>query len=158
MKKDRIGYCILYILVILSDQLSKWRAINVWKHEYVFTPWLSFKVIVNRGISWGLLSVADTNRFIFFGLTAIIILLTLGIALYALKRYQKGYSIVGEILVVAGSSSNILDRWIHGGVIDFIVLRYQDYIWPVFNVADVAVVIGVFYMFFHCLTRQDDHG
>jgi len=71
-------------------------------------------------------------------------LITLFILVYSYKRYKKGHSIVGETLVLAGSISNILDRIMYGGVIDFIVVSFGSYSWPVFNIADIAIVIGAF--------------
>ena len=45
-------------------------------------------------------------------------------------------------LLAAGISGNLIDRVRLGRVIDFILLYYKDYQWPVFNIADTAITIG----------------
>jgi signal peptidase II len=45
-------------------------------------------------------------------------------------------------LLSAGISGNLVDRVRMGRVIDFILVYYKDYQWPVFNVADTAITIG----------------
>jgi signal peptidase II len=51
-------------------------------------------------------------------------------------------------LVAGGAVGNLLDRMYFGVVTDFVLWRYHDKEWPVFNIADVALVIGVGMMFF----------
>ena len=51
-------------------------------------------------------------------------------------------------LVAGGAVGNLIDRMYFGVVTDFVLWRYQSHEWPVFNVADVALVIGVVLMFF----------
>lgn len=158
MKRGWVGYISLAVAIILLDQLTKWFALRYWHHERIITSFLSFKVTINRGISWGLLSAAETHTLLFLAITSGIILLTFGLGLYAYRRYPQGYPIMGELLVVAGSLSNILDRCVRHGVVDFIVLRWGEYVWPVFNIADMAIVCGVGILFFQYLTRSDDRA
>jgi len=72
-----------------------------------------------------------------------VIAITIGLSYYAYKRYVAGETIYGEVMVVAGSCSNILDRFVYGGVIDFIEVSYGQWMWPSFNFADASIVIGV---------------
>jgi signal peptidase II len=46
-------------------------------------------------------------------------------------------------LILSGAIGNLIDRAVFGFVIDFINLHYQDFYWPVFNVADIAITLGV---------------
>jgi signal peptidase II len=68
--------------------------------------------------------------------------------LYAYHQYLCGNSIIGEVCVVTGSLSNLIDRVVYHGVIDFIILSYNDFSWPVFNIADTIIVLGVGIMIF----------
>ena len=70
-----------------------------------------------------------------------------GVIYLAYQRYRKHELIIGELLVIAGAGSNIMDRIRMGGVIDFIKLSAGDFVWPLFNIADICIVIGVFIMF-----------
>lgn len=69
---------------------------------------------------------------------------------YALSKNK----LVGLIAIIAGSLSNIVDRFIYGGVIDFIELSYNQWIWPVFNVADVAIVCGIGLILYDCYAHE----
>ena len=45
-------------------------------------------------------------------------------------------------LVIGGAIGNVIDRMIHGHVVDFIQWHWRDYYWPSFNIADSAIVAG----------------
>ncbi len=156
MKKLIMSYLLPAVIIVLIDQNSKWIALYYWRSYTAITNFLSFQVTLNRGISWGLLPQAETNTLLFLGVSICIMLLTFGLAVYAVKRYKKGYAAYGELLVIAGSVSNIIDRCIHKGVIDFIIVHWGDYVWPVFNLADMAIVCGVFIMFVQHFTRNEN--
>jgi signal peptidase II len=50
-------------------------------------------------------------------------------------------------LVAGGAVGNLIDRIVHGMVTDFILWKYKTHEWPVFNIADVVLVVGVGLMF-----------
>jgi signal peptidase II len=54
--------------------------------------------------------------------------------------------VYAEIMVLAGAISNVIDRAFYQGVIDFVHLHIGDWSWPIFNVADVAIVCGILWM------------
>lgn len=134
-------YIALFILVFACDRISKWWALSNAVDQYVITPWLSFDLIYNRGISWGMLHSVQTLGFVL--VTILIGGVTTFLGVYAYRRALAGYAIYGEILVLAGSCANLVDRFIYGGVVDFILFSYGAYFFPVFNIADVAIVLGV---------------
>ena len=45
--------------------------------------------------------------------------------------------------ILGGALGNIIDRIIHGEVIDFLLVHYHDYHWPAFNIADAAILLGI---------------
>jgi len=49
---------------------------------------------------------------------------------------------IGLMLVLGGAVGNVIDRFVHGYVIDFVDIHYQTWHWPAFNVADSAITIG----------------
>jgi len=73
---------------------------------------------------------------------AFVTVVILFLILYTYRRYKQSQVVVGELLVITGSISNLVDRIIYGGVIDFVALSYKSWTWPVFNVADMGIVIG----------------
>jgi signal peptidase II len=68
----------------------------------------------------------------------VIVMLTLGAVAYARRKRATRVETVGFALVLAGALGNAIDRLARGYVVDFIHLAH----WPVFNVADVLVVVG----------------
>jgi signal peptidase II len=52
-------------------------------------------------------------------------------------------------LLIGGILGNLVDRLVHGHVIDFLDFHYGDFVWPTFNLADAAITIGVFLYLIH---------
>jgi signal peptidase II len=140
-----IAYGCLAVMVLVMDRITKYAALTHWSDSYHLNPYLYFQLAINRGISWGLLHSA--NRVIFIAITVLIMVTTGILAYYTYSRFKDNNGIIGEVLVLAGSLSNIIDRLCHGGVIDFIVVHLGSWVWPVFNIADGAIVLGVILMF-----------
>ena len=138
-------YVALFMLVLLTDRATKFFALFYNFKNYKITKFLRFDILFNRGMSWGMLG--SDNSIIFFAVSFFIVLITVAIVFYAYKRFKAGHTIVGEVMAIAGSVSNILDRILHGGVIDFIVIHVGQWSWPVFNVADIFIVLGIFIVF-----------
>jgi len=139
-----IGYGLLSVGIVSIDQLSKWYALDHWQLREQINQFLSFELTFNRGISWGFFHSASSC--LFTTVSLIIAAVTIGVAALAVQRLKAGDCILGETLIVAGSISNIIDRVLYGGVVDFISLSYGDWMWPLFNIADVAIVCGVVIM------------
>lgn len=136
-----LSYSFLALGILAFDRISKWYAMSNWQLPQQINQFLSFELTYNRGISWGLFHSA--NGCIFGTVSLIIASVTLMVAALAVQKIKEGDCIIGETLIVAGSVSNLIDRALYGGVVDFILLSYGEYSWPVFNVADMAIVVGV---------------
>jgi signal peptidase II len=142
MKK--LSYFFTFIFVLFVDRLSKSLALSGFFTQYS-GKFLSFDLILNRGISWGILHNANNNIFLMLGCFIVLIMSILAIHTY--QKIKMGSLIFGEILVFAGAISNLYDRYSYSGVIDFIVLSIKSYSWPVFNIADACIVFGAIIMF-----------
>lgn len=134
----------LFLGVFGLDRLSKWWIIASGIVSKKITPWLTFDLQLNRGVSWGFLH--SLNEWVFIGVTLCVIAITAALAVYAWCEAQHNRAIYGQVMVLAGSLSNILDRIMYGGVIDFIHMHFKQWSFAVFNIADVAIVLGVFIM------------
>lgn len=127
--------------VFILDRVTKYWAAQILSSPMVINNWLSCSYTINRGISFG---IADSvNPYVFLGISLIVVVLLVFVGQLALTAYKQHSSIIGHMFVLAGGLSNLLDRIIYHGVIDFIVLSYQTWSWPVFNVADVAINLGI---------------
>ena len=136
------GYLGLGVFIFIIDRISKIAAL-AWCGEstHIINQFLSFELVFNRGVSWGMFH--SNNDIIFIVVSLTIAIITAGFCAYAYQEYRRGVSIVGEVCIIAGSVCNLVDRVVYGGVIDFIVLSWGNISWPVFNIADAVIVLGV---------------
>ena len=142
LKKFIIGVILILSLTILLDQLTKYIAFIVLfkeKQVLIINHYLNFRPVWNDGISFGMLQGYGN-----FGRISFIIIATsisLWIILYSRKLNIIGF--VGYNMIAGGALGNVIDRLIHGKVIDFIDLHYKEYHWPTFNMADSFIFVGV---------------
>ena len=146
-------YITISIGVLILDRVTKLYALEHFGVEQKVFQFLSFELVINRGISWGILNSSST--FTFLCVVLLTLLVTCALGIYAYRRILQGYTIVGELLVFTGSLSNILDRVLYNGVVDFILVHIQSWSWPVFNIADSAIVLGVVCMMIQLIKQQN---
>ncbi len=136
---------LLAVLLIVVDQLTKLLVYGYIKpHETLeITSFLSFSHVHNYGAAFSFL--ADQDGWQQYFLLSISIIASLVIIIWIAKTSQHHTLKLGALsLVLSGAVGNLIDRAALGFVIDFIDLHYQDFYWPVFNVADITIVMGVF--------------
>ena len=142
LKKFIIGVILILSLTILLDQLTKYIAFIVLfkeKQVLIINHYLNFRPVWNDGISFGMLQGYGNFGRISFIIIAISI--SSWIIIYSRKLNIIGF--VGYNMIAGGALGNVIDRLIHGKVIDFIDLHYKEYHWPTFNMADSFIFIGV---------------
>jgi len=146
MKQKRFlgWYVLLFSFLFLFDRVTKFLMIQSEQIKIKIAPFLSFELSFNRGISWGLFSSAQTSIFVLVSLMTVAVIIPLFI--YAFLRWRSGFSVWGETVALAGALSNLVDRVFYGGVVDFISVSYGWFSWPVFNVADICIVVGIFFV------------
>ncbi|MGE5417009.1 MAG: signal peptidase II [Acidobacteriota bacterium] len=92
----------------------------------------SLTYVANRGGAFGLFQGMN----LLFSLAAVIVLV--GVLVF-IKLKRPSILIVSALaLIGSGAAGNLIDRFAYGAVIDFLHIRY----WPVFNIADIAIVLG----------------
>lgn len=131
----------LAVMILFFDRVSKMIALRDCVTEQKITSFLSCALTFNRGISWGMLH--DANTWVFVLVTVLIACVTAFIAYLTLTRLQKGLWSIGYVCVVAGSLSNLVDRVMYGAVVDFISFSFAGWHFPVFNIADICIVLGI---------------
>lgn len=141
-----LSYATSFFSVILLDRITKALALSDYFSDLNIGNLISFDVVFNRGISWGFFDSASS---IVFACVNVVIAVAMALLCwYAYTRARDGLTIFGEVMVVAGAVSNMIDRVMYGAVVDFIVFQIGSWSWPVFNIADSFVVVGVFLMLF----------
>jgi len=142
--RNALPWLLLSVLVIALDQWSKaWVLSSL--PEYTAIPviegfWNWFRTY-NTGAAFSFLSDAGGWQIWFFTLLAIAISGLLGFWLSQTER-RDWRQAVPYALVIGGALGNVIDRLLHGHVIDFIQWHWRDYYWPAFNLADSAIVGG----------------
>ena len=136
-------YALFASSLLFIDRLSKHIVMYHMPH-YEVNQFLSIDLVFNRGMSFGLFHSEDLITF-----TAVNILIGSIITLLAAHTYARvvhNKLVIGELFIFTGAISNMIDRGMHGGVIDFIALSYRDWHFAVFNVADMLIFLGVVLM------------
>ncbi len=125
-------FFLLGLVFFIVDRLIKYLFFN-----HILSNSFFLTYVTNQGIAFGL-SIPTAIIALFYFLIFIIIFFLINwlIYLYQAKKYLTGFFLW---LVILGALSNIIDRIKFGFVIDYINL----YIWPVFNLADTMIVVGV---------------
>ncbi|KYK24442.1 hypothetical protein AYK26_06755 [Euryarchaeota archaeon SM23-78] len=123
---------IVMVGLIIIDQLLKFWFET--KRLFVDIGIVSFHFVTNTGASFGILKGYNV-------LLAWISVIILGLIMLSIDKIKKEHTLP-IILLVAGLLGNLIDRVLRGFVVDFIDLKF----WPVFNLADSLVVIGVIWL------------
>lgn len=134
---------ILSILVIVLDQASKyWIVATMTPYNPVpVIPMLNLTLAYNSGAAFSFLSGAgDWHRWFFAGFSLIVSTILI-IWLWRTPKEARLQS-VGISLILGGALGNLIDRGLHGYVIDFIDVYYQHHHFATFNLADSAICIG----------------
>lgn len=134
-------YYLIAIIVIAIDQITK---VLVMKHMEVFEqiPVIeNFFYLTshrNSGAAWGILA---GQMFFFYIITTIVVV---GIIFY-MEKYARGDKLLAISLsmILGGAIGNFIDRLFRKEVVDFLDFNIFGYDYPIFNIADSALVVGV---------------
>ena len=134
----------LSLVVIVLDQVTKWLIVaNL--QEFDEIPVLSMLSIVrlhNEGAAFSILDDASGWQRWFFTILGLAV--SVGILVYLRRLPARGQGILasGLALVLGGALGNVIDRVVHGHVVDFVSVHYGGWSFPAFNVADSSITIG----------------
>lgn len=131
--------------VLLLDQLSKLYVsshLRLYQQITLIPNWLDVTYTLNPGAAFSLFASASPEfRAIFFIVLSIVAIVVL--ILLLMRRGTPSTSGIAFALVLGGTIGNLIDRLARGEVIDFIYFHHETFNYPVFNVADSAITIGV---------------
>ena len=156
MSKAKKTLLILIPIFIFFDQLSKkWMLNNIFDSQRVIeiNKYLNFVPVWNKGISFGMLS--DFMNINFF-MIIITLIISLFLVLWFLKTANKNLSI-SLTFIISGALGNLIDRFNHKAVVDFIDIHINNFHWPAFNFADTYITIGAFIYIFAIFTSEKNN-
>lgn len=132
----------LAVLVVLLDQLSKTLIVGMFQlyDSRPVTSWFNLVRVHNSGAAFSFLAGASGwQRWFFVGMGT----LASGFIVWMLKKHptQKLFCFAIS-MILGGAVGNVVDRLLHGHVVDFIQLHYGGWFFPSFNLADSAITLG----------------
>jgi signal peptidase II len=137
-------WLLVSLAVLVADQVTKQmviRAFDLYDRVSVL-PLLDLMRLHNTGAAFSFLADASGWQTWFFAAVAAVV--SLGI-LWWFRQLPRGLVAVplGLTLVLGGAIGNLVDRLMYGYVVDFILVHYESWSYPAFNVADSAITCGV---------------
>ncbi|NQN49337.1 signal peptidase II [Streptococcus suis] len=149
----KFGFPILAVVLIAVDQLVKaWTVANIELDtvEPFIKGFMSLAYLRNYGAAWSILQ----NQQWFF--TIVTIAAVTGLIWYYLKQIKGSlWTLFSLTLMIAGALGNFIDRIRLGYVVDMFHLDFISF--PVFNVADMCLSIGVGILFI-CIMKEESNG
>ena len=132
---------IITLIVLIVDIISK----LIVKHYmildnsvYVINNFLDLTYVKNTGVAW---SIFANNKYFVLILSGIIIM---GIIYYVYReKPTRKITKLAYALILGGALGNYVNRILYGYVIDFIDVKIFGYNYPIFNMADIFIVLGV---------------
>jgi signal peptidase II len=167
-RKQRLIETVVVMVITLG--LDLWSKAWAWenlrqpgKSVTVIENWFFLEFGFNTGAAFSFLRDASYARMVFIGVTVLALLYMARLAWTMPTKHRTAFMAVA--LVAGGALGNLHDRLVrqfeirgelHYGVVDFIkVFYWEGKPWPTFNIADVALVVGVGLLFIY-LTRHGD--
>jgi len=134
-------YYVIALFVIAIDQISKWlivKNMELGTSIPIIDNVLYITSHRNRGAAWGIL---ENKMWFFYIITVVFVVF---IVIY-MQKYAKTDKLLGISLglILGGAIGNFIDRVFRQEVVDFIHVYIFSYNYPVFNIADSALCIGV---------------
>ncbi len=143
--------------IILLDQVTKQIIINnfeVGERKTVISNFFHITSHRNLGAAWGILE----GKMWFFYIMTVIAIGVIGYFLRKFNSKENPFMFYGLLLALGGTFGNFIDRIIYKEVVDFLDFNIFGYDYPTFNIADMALVIGVIMIGIDVLTDGIKNG
>lgn len=136
-----LRYYIVALIIILIDQITKWLVVvnmEIGQRITIIEDFFYLLSHRNSGAAWGILQ----GQMIFFYIVTVIVMVGV---VYYMQKYAKNNKMlaIGLSLILGGAIGNFIDRLLRQEVVDFASFIIVNYNFPIFNVADSALTIGV---------------
>lgn len=151
---------VLFVLLVLIDQIIKiyikrtYELAN-WKTVTVIEGFFNITYTTNSGAAWSFLSGKDWAQTFFKILTSVALIVFIILFIYATKK-NKRLMRFSFVLLSAGAVGNFIDRLAYNYVVDFLSFRFGSNSFPVFNVADSLMTIGIILLIIELLFVDSD--
>ena len=141
---------LLGIFIFFLDQISKYyidKKLALYQWISIIPGFLRITKTYNKGVVFGFLN-SSKNPFITILITIISITALLILIFLFFKSENHFFSQILMVFIIAGAFGNIFDRIVRGKVVDFIEVYYKNWSYPIFNIADSFITVGVILLIF----------
>lgn len=145
MRDARLGFAGWLLgaaLIVLADQLTKihFDSSLSYGERWPVLPFFDFTLLYNPGAAFSFLAEGEGwQRWLFSSIA----LLATGLILHLLwKSPGQRLFCAALMAILGGAIGNLIDRLQHGHVIDFLLFYWQQWHFPAFNIADIAITCG----------------
>lgn len=147
-----VRYYFIALIVIALDQASKYlivKNMELGESIEVIGNFLHITSHRNTGAAWGIL---EGQMWLFYLITVIVV----AVLVYYMQKMSRMHILVGTSLglMLGGAIGNFIDRVFHKEVVDFVDTNIFGYDFPVFNVADSALTVGVILLMIFMLFEE----
>lgn len=145
---------VVSIIIIILDQLTKFFAVKYLKGngpKSLIGNFFELTYVENRGAAFGILQ----NRKIFF---IVITLIVVSILVWVMIKHANKMDVLTKmsmIMLLGGTIGNFIDRLKQGYVVDFLSFNFGSYSFPVFNLADISIVLGTILLMLIIILDKD---
>jgi len=136
------GWLMLALALVVLDQATKLWFDNALQYgeRWHMLPFFDFTLVYNTGAAFSFLADGQGwQRWLF---TGIALVATVVIVRMLWKHPAQRLLCAALACILSGALGNGIDRLLYGHVVDFLLFYWQDWYFPAFNVADVAIAVG----------------
>lgn len=138
-------YYIIALIIVALDQLTKWlivKNMELGESLIIIKDFFYITSHRNAGAAWGIL---QGQMWLFYIITVTVVIAIV----YYLEKHAKGKPLfqLSLAFILGGAIGNFIDRLFRKQVVDFLDTYIFTYDFPIFNIADSALTIGVVLMF-----------
>lgn len=151
MKKKELILTVIFLLLDVISKLLINKYISLNSSYKVINNFFYITKVYNDGASWSIMSGMQLILII------ISILVLIGLLYYERKFIKNRRNIIAFSLLYGGILGNLFNRIINGYVIDFLDFKIFSYDYPVFNLADTFIVIGIFLIIIAIFKKEDEY-
>lgn len=142
------GWLVLAVVLIGLDQVSKAAFVQMLNYgeRLHILPFFDFTLLYNTGAAFSFLADGAGGQRWFF--TAIALIAAIVIVRLLYTHTENTLFCAALSCILGGALGNAIDRLAHGHVVDFLLFYWNDWYFPAFNVADIAITCGAALLIF----------
>ena len=143
------GYYLLFLVLVMLDQFTKQIFISSFEvgQSIIINPYISWTYLQNTGAAFSILADGGGVQKAFLLSVSVLVSVIIFLWIHKTSEDQR-QKLFGQFLLLSGAVGNLIDRAQYGYVVDFIDMHINGFYWPIFNLADSFIFIGVMLLLF----------